>query len=386
MKKVYVLGLLISMLMTSTAFADILPEGQKYVPVCAYFNNTEDFLDTSAIYGYETAPGGSKVDFSSFIANECFRPTYKFNQYGVYGVTADHALTLDYDTYDPTTDAEAYPTNIKLEMGDKLVPDTDTTERITNEYAIIELDLVNKVLVVEPVKTTKYFTDESSPEVTEGTVTVVSESGDDTGDDVTDDTEGEDIFSDISVGNDYYDALKYLKDNGIIGGYSDGSYKPDNPVNRAEFTKIIIESTATDEEISDCGAHYANQSDTNITLFSDVVFTMGEGNTPEWYFNYVCMAKLNNIVGGYPDGSFKPAQDINFVEAAKIITEAMGYEMQTSDPWYESYVTELENHKAIPTTISSLNKKLTRGEMAEIMYRLMAGVENLTSKTYDELE
>jgi len=323
MKKVVMLGVLISMFMTNTAFADVLPEGTKAVPVCAYFDNTASVLDTMAVYGYQTAPGGEKVDFSSFIANECFTKSYKFNSYKVYGVTAAHAATINAETYNPSTDPEAYPTNIQPEIGQKTILSTSDIERYENVYHIVQLDTAGKQLIIEPVKTITYYVGGTKqPETTVGQITPIVETP----------TLYENVFTDVTYTNKYYTALKYLKDNGIVGGYSDGSYKPDNKINRAEFTKIIIGAVTTQEALTNCAANYTKVGDYNVTLFPDVVFVMVGGNEPSWFFDYVCVAKFNGIIKGYSDGTFKPDRNINFAEAAKIVTNAMEYQTETPSP------------------------------------------------------
>jgi 2-keto-4-pentenoate hydratase/2-oxohepta-3-ene-1,7-dioic acid hydratase in catechol pathway len=133
-------------------------------------------------------------------------------------------------------------------------------------------------------------------------------------------------------------------------------------------------------------AHYASQNSYMATVFTDVAFAMVGGNAPEWYFNYVCLAKLKGFVGGYPDGSFRPTQKINFVEAAKIITIALGYEISPSTPWYKTYVEQLDAKNAIPTTIKSFNQNITRGEMAEMIWRIKAQVMDLSSTHYGDLK
>jgi hypothetical protein len=194
------------------------------------------------------------------------------------------------------------------------------------------------------------------------------------------------IFSDVDTDSPYYDALSYLKDNGIVSGYPDGSFKPDKTINRAEFVKIVSGSIATPDELSNCAAHYANQADYMLTLFTDVTFAMVGGNAPEWYFDYVCIGKLNGFIGGYPDGSFRPANEINFVEAAKIVVEAAAIETAASDPWYARYVNLLADRGAIPTSITAFDQKITRGQMAEIMYRLRTKVTDLPSRSYSDLQ
>ena len=46
-------------------------------------------------------------------------------------------------------------------------------------------------------------------------------------------------FSDVPPDHDAYEAVEFLKTQNIIGGYPDGTFKPDRTVNRAEAAKII---------------------------------------------------------------------------------------------------------------------------------------------------
>jgi hypothetical protein len=55
-------------------------------------------------------------------------------------------------------------------------------------------------------------------------------------------------------------------------------------------------------------------------------------------------------------------------------------------PWYRDFVQALDDQNAIPLSITSLDQNITRGEMAEIMYRLKANVTTKSSRTYAELE
>jgi len=175
----------------------------------------------------------------------------------------------------------------------------------------------------------------------------------------------DDMFPDVSEAHSNYDAIEYVKDEGIVGGYPDGTYQPENNINRAEFTKIIIESVYTDEEINSCEMQKE---------FPDVP-------ADEWFTKYVCVAANNGIVEGYPSGYFVPTGSINFVEAAKIIVIGFEYEIVewVGAEWYEPFVRTLQELNAIPTTISILSEPLTRGEMAEIIYRVKAGVTDKDS-------
>jgi len=173
-------------------------------------------------------------------------------------------------------------------------------------------------------------------------------------------------FSDVPSSHPNEGAIEFVQSEGIVQGYSDETFRPDVSINRAEFTKIIIEASVKKEEIENCLV-------SNPDLFSD---------TPkdQWYAKYVCVAKEQGIIGGYPEGTFKPEQSISFVEAAKILAESIDmflgifadFNESNPDPiWYREYVARIADYKAIPTNITRPEQTMTRGDIAEMLYRLL---------------
>lgn len=172
-------------------------------------------------------------------------------------------------------------------------------------------------------------------------------------------------FSDVPSVHPNYEAIQYVQAQGIVEGYPDGTYRPDSPINRAEFTKIIME------------AYYKGLAK-GAHCFPDV--------GTEWFAKYVCFGKNRNYIAGYPDGNFYPAHDINFVEVAKILINADGVKITPdASVWYKPYVDQLTLSHAIPASITTFSQKVTRGEMAEMVYRLKANIISSPSKTYKEL-
>jgi uncharacterized protein YkwD len=166
-------------------------------------------------------------------------------------------------------------------------------------------------------------------------------------------------FTDVAIDHEYASAIEFVKSKGIVSGYADGTFKPNNTINRAEFTKILIEAIFDTAAINNCVAQ-------NPTLFSDV-------KAADWFASYVCIAKLFFIINGYPDGSFKPGNTINYAEAAKIITISFNISpasINSSQQWYEAYTVPLQNLNAVPSSINGPTHNLTRGEMAEMISRL----------------
>jgi len=162
-------------------------------------------------------------------------------------------------------------------------------------------------------------------------------------------------FSDVPNSHRYFDAISFVNSEGIVQGYDDGTYKPEIPLNRAEMLKIIVESKYTPSEFDP----FMNQP-----CFNDI-------DPTQWYTKYVCFAKDQGIVQGYSDGSFKPAQIVNFVEALKITEKGYGSIATEGTPWYKNYVDEASADNLIPLDVTAFNNYFTRGQMAEMITRFV---------------
>ena len=115
-----------------------------------------------------------------------------------------------------------------------------------------------------------------------------------------------DSFIDVEPGEAHFIAISYLKDNGIIDGYDDNSFKPWENINRAETVKMITKASGlyTDQQVT--------EELLEIKPFTDAF-------PGEWYTKYLTIAKNAGIISGYENGDFQPEQDINLVESLKIL-------------------------------------------------------------------
>jgi hypothetical protein len=111
------------------------------------------------------------------------------------------------------------------------------------------------------------------------------------------------------VGTDYEDAVGKLTYLGIIAGFPDGTYRPGEPVTRAQFAKIIVTALGVGE-----AAQYA----AGTTKFADVP-------ADHWATGYINVAADLGIIVGYPDGTFAPENQVSYAEAIKMIVAALGY-------------------------------------------------------------
>ncbi|NIA01950.1 MAG: SH3 domain-containing protein [Nitrospirae bacterium] len=163
----------------------------------------------------------------------------------------------------------------------------------------------------------------------------------------------DEILADI-LEHKYEEAIWYVYYNGIVNGYDDGTYKPDNTLNRAELLKIIVEAAFGDEF-----EEFANKN-----CFSDVP-------SNEWYTKYVCFAKEEGIVEGYPGNLFKPTNEITFVEALKITMVGFNYDFEKSSPWYKDLVIQASEGNFIPLDVTKFNQDFTRGQIADLITRIL---------------
>lgn len=133
-------------------------------------------------------------------------------------------------------------------------------------------------------------------------------------------------------------AISTLYKANIITGYPDGTFRPTEPITRAEFATIA--------------ARFDKLDLSNSTKFTDI--------TGHWAEKYITSAEIKGWVNGYPDLTFKPEQDITRAEAMTLINNVLGREVKkeniheeaidwpdiTSSDWYYEDVMEATNSHA----------------------------------------
>lgn len=194
----------------------------------------------------------------------------------------------------------------------------------------------------------------------------------------------QEAFTDIKSTHANFEAVEYLRTNNVLKGYTDGTFQPDRRISRAEFVMLITNPLILQgDRVNNCVRENLGTGDPSTNVyFPDV-------RRDDWFADAVCIAHVKDIIHGYPDGSFKPNNPITFVEAAKLAVRVFDLNVRRDDnipdeKWYTRYVQELGSQKAIPTSISRLDEVLTRGEMAEILYRLKADRTDKPSRTWQE--
>ena len=126
---------------------------------------------------------------------------------------------------------------------------------------------------------------------------------------------GKATFSDVSGSDWYAPELGYLEKYDIIKGYEDGTFRPDTPVTRAEFTAMTVRYYDLFNEV---------KYPANTTKYTDV-------NGSDWAVKDISFATSEKWLNGYADGTFKGDSNITRAEVVTVINRATG---RTADEDY----------------------------------------------------
>ncbi len=118
-------------------------------------------------------------------------------------------------------------------------------------------------------------------------------------------------FSDVQASDYFALAVQYLACRSIVGGYSDGTFRPYSQTTRAQLAKIIV------------GGEGWAINTTGGPHFTDVA----AGNV---FYPFIETALAHGIISGYSDGTFRPGNPVTRGQLSKIIVGAQGWAINTA--------------------------------------------------------
>ena len=169
-------------------------------------------------------------------------------------------------------------------------------------------------------------------------------------------------FKDIPKTDELYDFLNTLYDKWIIKWYSDRTFRPNNPITRAEFLKVVFEITNT------------TLSNDTKNYFSDINNNMWHKSYVNTWVNLWLISTKNNL--------FRPNSYITRVEALKIIITLISWDIKNKytknfvdinpNEWYAPFVEYSVSKNLIPITNNHFypNKNITRREVIQALYKI----------------
>ncbi|MBI5152784.1 S-layer homology domain-containing protein [Candidatus Peregrinibacteria bacterium] len=186
------------------------------------------------------------------------------------------------------------------------------------------------------------------------------------------------LFADVSNDTRYFMSLSYLKNLGVISGYPDMTFKPNNLITRAEFLKLIM-------------MHAGIKNTRPKTILFDPPPQFSDVNPDAWFAKYISDAAKFGIAKGYSDGTFHPTDNVKLAEALKMVYLAHAINVPTINIRENPFPDLFIGHWALPYAKFSWEKNvvlmdsdsklhpeknITRAEAAEILYR----VQQVSSK------
>ena len=162
-------------------------------------------------------------------------------------------------------------------------------------------------------------------------------------------------FSDVEATHSNYTAITTLADMGIINGYTDGTFKPDNAVTRAEMAKLI--SVLYGYDVATVAK----------SPFTDVA-------DDHWAVTFISTMKDVGIINGMGDGTFLPNNEVTYEQCLKMIVCALNWgeiaaQASTPDDWslgYRQHATRLGITKYV--SVDSNSSPAPRGVVAQLLY------------------
>lgn len=156
----------------------------------------------------------------------------------------------------------------------------------------------------------------------------------------------------------YEESVNCLVKLGIINGYQDATFRPENQITRAEMAKILL--TAKGEKV--------DTTKIDSTYFEDVT-------SEHWALAYINAAYENKLIEGYGDKTFKPDAEVTYAEAITMVIRMLGYrsnvEMSTK-AWPDNYISKAKDLKILKNvSYTENNEEALRGEVANLVWNAL---------------
>lgn len=170
-------------------------------------------------------------------------------------------------------------------------------------------------------------------------------------------------LTDVPETADYATAVNTLVALGVVNGYEDNTFKPDNNITRAEASKIIVAA------LNETAAAEAMKG---ATKFSDIEAKH------EWATGYINKGVSMGYINGMENNQFQPDGNVTFAQVVKMMLCAMGYEDYaaslaeqygyTGANWYIPYTQLAADAGVTEGVYAGPNEAVTRAQVAQLVF------------------
>ncbi len=148
----------------------------------------------------------------------------------------------------------------------------------------------------------------------------------------------------------YLTNVEKLMALGVVNGYPDGTFKPENSVTRAEFLTMLLRLLKLE------------MTSGSTSQYTDVAPDHFAAGAIEWATN-------SGICDGYGDGLFGPEDKVTYAQAVKMLLGCMGYATvaESNGGYPDGYISAAAAEDIYVKGINDYNTPLTRAMTAELM-------------------
>jgi len=153
------------------------------------------------------------------------------------------------------------------------------------------------------------------------------------------------------------EVVNFLTGMGVIVGYEDGTFRPNNTITRAEFSAIVIRMLKLQD---------AANANTASSPFLDVA-------QDHWALGSINIAYNMGIIIGHGDGTFAPEDDVTYEQAIKMLVCALGYEQMALErgTYPNGYLSAAAYIGLLKDITGNVGEPAKRGLVAMAVYNAM---------------
>ncbi len=182
------------------------------------------------------------------------------------------------------------------------------------------------------------------------------------------------LFTDIQ-GHWAADFITGLARQNLIGGFEDGSFKPDAAINRAQFASLIVNA-------------FNPPSRRAAVTFTDVPANF-------WAKTFIDRAYQAGFISGFPDGTFKPGENVLRLQVLVALVSGLqltgadltalnAYDDRGTIPQYAQNQVAIATRQRFVVNYPNLsllnpNRNASRAEVAAIVYQALVRAGRMTA-------
>jgi hypothetical protein len=167
------------------------------------------------------------------------------------------------------------------------------------------------------------------------------------------------------VGTPYEESVSTLAGLDIITGDTDGLFHPDANLTRAQFCTIVVKAMRAPV----AAINGTPSQNVRPSGFQDLA---GYG----WAEGYISYAVEKGVVAGYPDGSFKPGNNVTVNELITMTLRAAGHsDASLGGVWPENFVAKAGDIGALAGLSAPLPEYATKWMAARLVYNVLSDIE-----------